>query len=424
MANTKISALAAATALAGTEAIPGVQSSANVKITPEQIKTFCRTRMDATIEGHVASGSRICGQSNRIVRASSGVWYSFFTDGAGATLYYRKSTNYGVSWATPVQIKNATVRGFAVWFDKWTPSDTGTVIHLAYYENAAHDVFYRALDTSNDSLGTEITVFAGASALATADQCISITKSKAGRILVAYDIDGGTETGFYKSDDYPVTAFTSKTDLNETTSDYYLLFPGNDADTADIWAIYWDRSADEISLKVYDDSANSWSETSIAGTMTDLATTSASPQFAGAVRNSDGHLILLAWSAADTLNADLRCWDINGAGSITEKTNVVQNSTDDQAMCAVGIDTTADTIYAFYCGKSDGSETAYSALNVYYKTSTDGGTNWGSETLLSSYSRAVSHLNCSLEFDGGEFAVSFMVGTFGAILAFNCSALT
>ncbi|MDP3869196.1 hypothetical protein [Phenylobacterium sp.] len=40
MAGTTISALTAAAALGGTEAIPGVQSAANVKITPSQIKTF------------------------------------------------------------------------------------------------------------------------------------------------------------------------------------------------------------------------------------------------------------------------------------------------------------------------------------------------------------------------------------------------
>lgn len=40
MAGTKISALTAAAALGGTEEIPGVQSAANVKITPAQIKTF------------------------------------------------------------------------------------------------------------------------------------------------------------------------------------------------------------------------------------------------------------------------------------------------------------------------------------------------------------------------------------------------
>jgi hypothetical protein len=210
----------------------------------------------------------------------------------------------------PVLIKTTVVRGSSIWFDKWTPGDSGTVIHIAYFESSTHDVFYRALDTATDTLGTEITVFAGASAGTTDALCISVTKSKAGRILVGFDIDGGTETGFYKSDDFPVTAFTVKADLNEATSDYYLLYPGNDADTADIYAVYWDRSADEISLKVYDDSGDAWGETSIATSMTDLGSSVASPQFAAAVRNSDGHLILVAWTVADVLNQ--RCGVYHG----------------------------------------------------------------------------------------------------------------
>lgn len=380
------------------------------------------SRADVSIPWYCSNQQQFS-QSNRIVRASAGVWYAFIQDGATANFWYAKSVNYGLTWGVVTSIKATAVRNVSVWFDKWTPGDTGTLIHLAYFDTTNSDVFYRSLDTASDTLGTERVVFLGASALSSEDTCISITKSKAGRILVGFDIDSGTETGFYKSDDYPVTAFSSKTDLNESTSDYYMLFPGNDADTADIYAIYWDRSADALSLKVYDDSADSWSETAIAGSMVDVGTASLSPQFAGAVRNSDGHLIVAAWTAADLANADLRLWDINGAASITEMTNVVLNSSDDQAMVAVGIDTTADEIYVFYAGKSDGTETAFSAVNVYYKTSSDGGATWGAETKLTSVPRAISNLNCSLESDSGEFVVAYeWVMSSGGDKALMCSA--
>lgn len=382
------------------------------------------SRADVNVETTVATNNRNCGQSNHIVRLANGIWYMFFTDGSASTVYYRKSTNYGLSWNLPVQIKaTSAARGVACWFDQWTPGDSGTVIHLAYFESTTSDVFYRALDTASDTLGTEITILNGASANNNENTCISVTKSRGGRILVAFDIDGGTETGFYKSDDFPVTAFTSKTDVNEATSDYYLLFPGNDADSADIYAVYWDRSADEISLKVYDDSGNSWAETSIAASMVDVSAATVASQFSGSVRLSDGHLIMAAWSNADTANADLRLWDINGSGSITEKTNVVLNSTDDQAACAVGVDTSNDYIYVFYLGKSDGSETAYTSLNVYYKVSIDGGVNWGAETLLSLSARGITYLNCSPIFSRGDFAVCFLAPAVGAALGLLNSAM-
>ncbi len=351
-----------------------------------------------------------------IVYVSDGVWYQFYVDNQVADLYWSKTSNSGITWTVPAVIKaTTTIGGIAVWFDKWTPSDTGAIVHLAYFEIAgAHDVLYRAFNTADDTMGTEIVVLAGTSGVGGANSCISVTKSKAGRILVGYDIDGGTELGFAKSDDYPVTAFTAKTDFQEATSDYYILLPGNYADTNDIDCIYKDRSAAELSLKTYDDSANNWTgvsaETSIATGITDVSTTTAGSQFSSAVRNSDGHIILVSWTAFDTLNADLKCWDINGAASITEKTDVVLNSTDDQGLCAIGIDSTNDDLYVFYGGKSDGSETFSSAINIYYKISTDDGATWGAETLLTAFPRTLTLLCSSLEF---STAAQFVVSYFG-----------
>jgi hypothetical protein len=375
------------------------------------------TQEDVIALSSVANSANRRSQNFNPIWTADGICYQVFTDNQTAEVQWSKSTNGGITWTNPEAITaSRSIGSVAVWFDKWTPGDTGTVIHIAYFEVAGnHDGYYRALDTATDTLGTEAVFFAGASLLNSADTCLSITKTRAGRIVIGMDGDGGTETVFTKSDDYPVTAFTAKTDFQEGTSDYFILLPGNYADSNDVDCIYWDRSADEITLKTYDDSANNWTgvsaETSIAASMVDISSTTGGPQFSAAVRNSDGHAILLAWNAADTLNADLRCFDINGAASITEKTNVVQNSTDDQGLCALAIDSANDDLYAFYAGKSDGSETFATALNVYYKVSTDDGGTWGSETLLSDHVRAVTQLGASKEFTGtGQFwAVWFAI---------------
>jgi hypothetical protein len=81
------------------------------------------------------------------------------------------------------------------------------------------------------------------------------------------------------------------------------------------------------------------------------------------------------------------CWHVTEA-TITEVTNVVLNSTDDQMLAAIGIDTGNQNWYVFYAGKSDGSETVNSSLHVYYKVSTDSGATWGSETQLTQNLRA------------------------------------
>ena len=58
MANTKISALTAASALGGTEAIPAVQSAATTKVTPAQIGTYvCANATPVTLTGGTVTTS-------------------------------------------------------------------------------------------------------------------------------------------------------------------------------------------------------------------------------------------------------------------------------------------------------------------------------------------------------------------------------
>ncbi|GAI44710.1 unnamed protein product, partial [marine sediment metagenome] len=169
-------------------------------------------------------------------------------------------------------------------------------------------------------------------------------------------------------------AWTSEESPWEADSHYILLFPGNEADNQDVWAIFWDASADEISLKTYDDSGNSWSEQLISASMTE---SSAHLQMDGAVRLSDGHLIFAAWSQYDNAAADLMVWDINGAGSITAKTNVITDTAEYFAV-SVFINQVNDDIYVAYVGGT----TAGSLVAAFYQKSVDGGASWGGQTAL------------------------------------------
>lgn len=416
MADTKITDLAAAASLADANVLAGVQSTTNKKFALSDLKTYCRSRADATVEGNYSGTAILAGSFHGAhpVRSKStvGTWYAFFVSANNQDFFFTKTTNYGVTWATPTLIKAGTVVGFAVHADWETPGDTGDKIHVAYMETGGNDVLYNAINTaSSDALVGELTVFNGASISAGAGTCLDITKAKGGLIHVVFDIDGGTEDGHYKADANPPTAFATADGSGAFTegavSDYYLLFPAPLAATEDIWAVFWDRSANGVTLKTYDDSASSWSEATIiadAGA-TDLAASTALPQFSGSCRASDGHLILAVWENADTNAAKLRVFDIASAASITEKTNVVTSSTDDQAMCAVGIDSTGSVIYVFYAGSTDGADTAYTSLGIYYKSSSDGGTTWGAETAVSSADRAVTELWCAPNFSAGDYVV-------------------
>jgi hypothetical protein len=339
-------------------------------------------RADVTIQTCVSDNYRAGIQQPPIIKSTDGVLWVFYISVTDGDLYYQRSANNGLTWESPVSINTGTVSLLAVWPEWETPGDTGTKIHIWIMETDADDVSYYNLDTATSTLSTVVVVAALASGLGNnASTCISGTKSRGGNLYVAFDIDGGTETGFYRSTDGGAN-WGSRTDVNEATSDYYLLAPGFAADNQDILCIFWDRSASELSRKIYDDSANTWAETSIATSMTSVGTTTCTPEFAITVDAVNSKIVLIAWSNRDTLHARLRAWKIDES-SITALTDVVSDSTDDQMMCALGMATDTNILYAFYGGKTDGSEIAGTSINIYYKTSSDAGSTWGSETVIS-----------------------------------------
>lgn len=306
--------------------------------------------------------------------------YVFYRDG-NADLAYAKSADRGVTWAETV-VHAGSYEHIGVWFDRWTPGDSGTVIHIWGMEGGANNVNYFSLDVATGSLGnggTPIVVYDGAS-LSTFSNTVELSgaKSRGGNLYVAFDGDGGTEHGLYRSVDAGAnwTARTSPVE-GAFTSDKFLLYPGNEADNQDMWLVFWDSSASEISLKTYDDSANSYAEQSISGSMTDVATSTVRQQFSGTIRLSDSHLFLVAWNSRDVSTSDLKCWDINGSGSITAKTDVVTNA-DDCDAAGLALDH-REHLHCTYLGKADGSETAQTALTVNRKSSADGGTTWSAE---------------------------------------------
>jgi hypothetical protein len=325
--------------------------------------------------------------TNYVVQANNGAYYLFYVD-AASDVSYRKSTDGGQNWGPAVLAATAgTTTNLAVWYDRWTDT-TGTLgdrIHFVLTDSGNDDTFYRTLDTSNDTLSTQTTIFLGASTAAGGH--LSVTRAKGGNVYCKTVIDAGAEGGFYRlpNANVPSGAWDAARTVDETiaTLDQMILLPDYDAaDTQDIMAIFWDASADEISRKLYDDSANTWSETSIATSMVELSTATAFANFAVAPDPTNTRHVLVAWSATDSANADLRCWTVD-ASTITETSaNVVLNSTDDQGLAAVAIDTATGYWHVFYAGASGGSETWNTAVNIYTKVSTDSGATWGPETKM------------------------------------------
>jgi hypothetical protein len=336
-----------------------------------------------------------------IVQNGTGTMYTVQTPGDVLYMVYgdrnqdisfAKSTDGGITWSPATVVFAGTATALAVWYDKWSGL-AGGLIHVAYQESVTDDTLYRTIDTaSSDALSTQTVVLAGTSTLA--GGALSITRSRGGNVYCATMIDAGTEGGFLRlpNANVPNGAWDAAltTVFEAATSDQIILVPGFAADDQDIMAMFWDSSADEISRKIYDNSANSWAETSIATSMVDYTTNNAFPNFSIAVDLTNSRIILAAWSAVDLVNADLRCWTITES-AITAVTDVITNSTDDQALCALTIDQLGRW-WCFYAGKTNGTQTWTVSVRIYCKVSTDAGTTWGPETEMSNLSLDIRSL--------------------------------
>ena len=335
--------------------------------------------------------------------------YIFYQDGS-SDLVYQKTTDGGATWATAVSIKVATLVKASIWYDRWTPGNAGTLIHIAYTEVAGDDVLYRNLDTLDDSLSTEVVVFAGTTFTDVNwdTGVVDIVRARGGNLYLGFWGDADGEFGFYRSTDDGAT-WASRSDLADGNAvDQIFLLPGNETDKDDIWCVYWDRSANRITVKVYDDSEDDWViETVISPGMTDDVSYY---QMSAAIRHSDNHVIIAAWTEIDAATADLKIWDAvlsiaPADADVTALTDVVSNL-DASAQVAVLINQQNDDIYVAYLKGGTWEAT----VDVKYKKSTDGGTTWGSEQ---SYSEAAADdiralwAGMSVGADGGRFQPVF-----------------
>jgi hypothetical protein len=334
---------------------------------------------------------------------ATNTFYLFYID-SGSDVAYVKTTDGGISWSNPVIVFTGTTVAVSVWYDRWS-GISADVVHLAYTESGGGDVLYRPLDISTDTLGTQTTIFNGASSAA--GGALTICVDRGGHIRCVFNIDNGTEDGAASSADAGATWGDTIADPTEgATTDQFFLLPGWNADNHDMMLVFVDASANGLSLKRYDDSADSWAETAIIAdaSFVDQTAANAFPNVSCFVDLANSRNVVAGWTGVDTATADLRCFILTD-GAITETaTNIVLNSTDDQGLCSLALDTGSGTWYAFYGGKSDGSETYPSAINIYYKTSTDAGATWGSETLLSSTARGTQYLIST-----PRFATEFLV---------------
>ena len=343
------------------------------------------------------------------IQANNGNYYmTYLQGGAGIsggapTFNYVKSPDK-IQWSVPSLIQGSvTGDGICNWYDRWS-GISADLIYVGMVDSTNDDITFRTINTASaDALGTQTVVLAGATTAV--GKSISIVRGRGTNIVVAGSIDAGAEDGAWESSDAGATWASAIADPSEAaTQDQYFLLPGWNADTEDQMLLFWDASANELSVKRYDNSANSWAETTIsgAGAAVDQVATTAYPHFAATIDLINSQNVILFWNAIDAANADLKCYTVTDS-AVTAKTDVVANGTDDQGLCAIGIATDTGYWHAFYTGKSDGSETYPTATNLYRKISTDAGTAWGAEEAMTTVAGNITWLACAPRFTGDPF---------------------
>src|SRR3990170_3121934 len=92
----------------------------------------------------VAVESAAQAESDWLQSAWGPVWtsannaYVFYLN-ATAGLVYRKTTDGGATWGAATAVDTVAVyMELAIWYDKWTPGDSGTIIHIAAVDGATN----------------------------------------------------------------------------------------------------------------------------------------------------------------------------------------------------------------------------------------------------------------------------------------------
>lgn len=302
---------------------------------------------------------------------------------SGDDINYYRTTDGGATW-TPVEISATTVVSTAVFFDREVPGDTtGNLLHIWWVVSTDGVLKYQTVDINGNSLGTERTIATIVSGeTASVSTMLAACKTVSGNLLVSGRVSAVTNTVFhYRSTDSGANWTTRAAIWENVGSDSGRYYPANTADGADAALLYYDDSATELSVKMYDDSADTVTETSVR-TSFDPGSAIAGRNHAhwdAAVRHSDGVICYAGWNAADAVTADLVTGTVLpnsiAAPTITNTTNVLTD-TAESGGCAVAIDQNIPTVYVCYLlgGILDAT------VEVKFKKSDDGMSTWEAQS--------------------------------------------
>ena len=342
--------------------------------------------LDATVQ---ITGNRHTFAGSQTVFVSDQVGYKFYVDSTGVCAY-TKTTDGGAVWAAAVQIDSQTdCFSVAVWYDRWTPGNSGNYIHILTADTGNDDLWYNRLDVTTD------TRLLNATPISTV-----LNSGQGGTISSGANagyITEGTDGTLYmtmsdNTDSYIVECSTNcgaatswiETGINPLDLQPYfsLIMP---LINGDILLINRDITNDDIRSKVWNNSSGTWSGSWTIIDANALENTVYDPAFSAALNLRTGavYLAYVDDSTTGTIggNNDSIKTAVYSSGTWTAKTNVITNATAAPAglvNVTIAVNAFSGDVYVGYVGRTTAGTAATG--NIYWKNSTDGMSTWSAQT--------------------------------------------
>ena len=357
------------------------------------------------------------------VELSGGTWGPYWIDDqigaiafiSATTFSVWRTTNGGSSWTENAVDSSASARHVAAWFDQETPGDTGTILHLVCLDSVGADgtneFYYRDFDISDGTFGTRRLIQGGLT-VSTFEQTnkTAITKTRSGNLIAAYRTVSGPTSGVERSTDGGVT-WDVRTDVFESSADAFVVFFPADTDDDDDAVCLFVHNTDLLTIKMYDETANSWTEFGTNVFSCDN-TGGLRRLFDASVRHSDGHIVVAGWNLENNAAADLQVADLTvdniTTPAISNEVDILTNQDDAGGTPGVFINQQNDDVYVGYI-----KGTAFFAtVEMFYQLSTDDLASWDGEVAMSEDGLKdirSSHAGRTVGDDGGRFQPSWFV---------------
>ena len=338
----------------------------------------------------------------------SGPWFDTNLHGivvfinSSADLAYVETSDGGATWGAPVTLLSGTIDRMAAFFDGQNPNLSTTLLHIAFTDSGSTKLRYININVATLVASSDVDI--AAVAATDPDWPCFITRTDSGNLIAGFRIVTSTYT--YKSTTTGASwssiasPYEGGTDLD---IEFGFHFHGSDPNDGAI--LYGDLSASELSIKVYDDSANSWTETLISTGITIINTATSGTGFVSWAALSTNHVILTVWTQSDNAAADLLSFDINpttvSSVSVTARTDVLTNSAESAATSVIA-DNNAGRVYVGYnLGGTWGT-----SVTPTYKYSDDSGVTWNAGAAIATVADAFPILS----YGGTKVGVQARIG--------------